>query len=81
MCPLRSKAGDSQSRRRRICSDHPSIRQVVTIMLPETRRQQCAVHFEHNTLAHMLQSERKVMAEDFKKIFSVKRRNTAESLA
>ena len=39
------------------------------------------VHFERNVLAHVPQSERKVVAEDLKEVFSMKRRSTAASLA
>jgi len=43
--------------------------------------QRCVVHFERNVLAHVPQPERKVVAEDLKEVFSMKRRSTAESLA
>ena len=59
--------------------------------LTGARWQRCVVHFERllwaegpNTfvvLAHVPQSQRKVVAEDLKEVFSVKRRSTAESLA
>jgi len=39
------------------------------------------VHFERDVLAHVPQSQRKVVTEDLKEVFSVKRRSTAESLA
>ncbi len=64
-----------------ISDDHPSIHQAVMAELTGARWQRCAVHFERNVLAHVPQSERKVVAEDLREIFTVKRRSTAESLA
>ena len=49
--------------------------------LPGARWQRCVVHFERNVLAHVPNSERKVVAEDLREVSSVKRRSTAESLA
>ena len=59
--------------------------------LSGVRWQRCVVHFERSlwaegpnafvVLAHVPQSERKVVAEDLKEVFAVKRRSTAESLA
>jgi len=63
-----------------ISDDHPSVRQAVMAELPGARWQRCVVHFERNALAHVPQSERKVVAEDLKEVFSAKRRSTAESL-
>jgi len=62
-----------------ISDDHPSIRQAVVAELPGARWQRCVVHFERNVLAHVPQSERKVVAEDLREVFSVKRWGTAES--
>jgi len=64
-----------------ISDDHPSIRQAVMAELTGARWQRCVVHFERNVLAHVPQSERKVVAEDLREVFAVKRRSTAESLA
>ena len=64
-----------------ISDDHPSIRQALTAELSRVRWQRCVVHFERNVLAHVPQSERKVVAEDLREVFAVKRRSTAASLA
>ena len=44
-----------------ISDDRPSIRQAVTAELSGVRWQRCVVHFERNVLAHLPQSERKVV--------------------
>ena len=59
--------------------------------LPGARWRRCAAHIRRSlwvegpnafvVLAHVPQSEQKVVAEDLKEVFSMKRRSTAESLA
>ena len=58
-----------------ISDDHPSIRQAVTAELSGVRWQRCVVHFERNVLAHVPQSERKVVAEDLREVFAAKRQD------
>ena len=59
-----------------VSDDHPSIRQAVMAELSGVRWQRCVVHFERNVLAQVPQSERKVVAEDLREVFTVKRRST-----
>jgi transposase-like protein len=49
--------------------------------LSGARWQRCVVHFERNVLAHVPQEAREEVAEELREIFTVRRRETAESLA
>ncbi|KGQ21295.2 IS256 family transposase [Thermus filiformis] len=64
-----------------ISDDHPAIRQAVMAELPGARWQRCVVHFERNVLAHVPQEAREEVAEELREVFTVRRRETAESLA
>jgi putative transposase len=64
-----------------ISDDHEAIKQAVKVELPQAAWQRCIVHFERNVLAHIPQSEMKVVADDLKVIFQAARRETAEALA
>ena len=64
-----------------ISDDHEAIKQAVKVELPQAAWQRCVVHFERNVLAHVPQSEMKVVASDLKVIFQAACRETAEQLA
>ena len=51
------------------------------VELPQAAWQRCVVYFERNVLAHVPQSETRLVASDLKVIFQAARRETAEQLA
>ena len=64
-----------------ISDDHESIKSAVQTELSGVLWQRCIVHFERNILAHVPAAEMRVVADDLKGIFAVRREETARQLA